>query len=144
MINTLLCIKETELPNCEFKRLAKDFPFRESEEMTFNTLYSLETWVTRLLTFSVKSDFVKDMSCRCFVCSTVQSKRGSDENKLIYFPSYNNRRQLKCNILRNRLHVQRNLERLSLFIYLELRWTYRPQFFIVYKLNDQRNDVNNV
>ena len=35
-------------------------------------------------------------------------------------------------------------ETLTSLIYLELRLTNRPQFFIVYKLNDQRNDVNNV
>ena len=45
-------------------------------------------------------------------------------------------RQLKCNIPRNRLHEQRNLERLSLFICLELRLTNRPQFSVVCELND--------
>ena len=89
--------------------------------MTLHTLYSLETWVTRSLAFSVQSVCVKDISCRYFVCSTAQSERVSHENKLIYFPGYNDRRQSKCNILRNRLHEQRNLEHLSLFIYLELR-----------------------
>ena len=53
------------------------------------------------------------------------------------------RRQLKFNILRNRLREERNPERLSQFIYLELKWTNRPQIFIFYELNDQRNDVNN-
>ena len=78
------------------------------------------------------------------LCSTAQSERHFDENKLIYFPGYNNRRQLKRNIAINRLQGQRSLERLSLFIHLELRLTNRPQFSIVYDLNDQRNYVNNV
>ena len=89
--------------------------------MTLHTFYSLETRVTRSLAFSVQSVCVKDISCRCFVWSTARSERGSHENKLIYLPGYNDRRQSKCTILRNRLHEQRNLEHLSLFIYLEVR-----------------------